>query len=172
MEINLLGHCLLCLDKTRSSNYSIQNGLITRKTLVEKVLPQLILDKSGQNGNNVKELFNHLRFCSAAQKEKVEKRHQEDEMPSLCSSCLEQMSVIFQLFEQLELKTETLRMRIYGGYKNNRHAFTNKLRTSDEVDKDSKVSTLELLECLLEECCETSMPEELVCDLNNGKNGN
>lgn len=172
MNINLLGHCLICLDKTEDDKLissSSRNGPVSRMTLANQVLPQLLLEKSTEKENSIRDLFNQLHFCDSGGNG-GEKEVDDDEGPSaspppLCASCLDKLSALLKLLDEVQLKTEELRSKIRGGGDGGQ--FENLLRGSDVVEEETKETTLGFLECLREECCDTTAiitPAEIIVE--------
>lgn len=171
MKINLLGHCLVCLGDTENDNKLITSSPapyepISRMTFANKVLPQLLLEKSTEKENSIRDLFNQLHFCSPGGG-----GEEDDEeplsAPPLCLSCLEQLSVLLKLLKEVELRTEELRSRISGG--GDGGAFENLLRGSEVVEEETKETTLGFLECLREECCDSTITSTEMIDEDDGQ---
>lgn len=170
MEINLLDHCLICLEKTAGLNSSAAADTPRQAllTFVNKVIPELLWEPSAENAKSFMDLLNQLKFCFPGRYEvlhnyeqQVEGQEEREELspPPLCLSCLEKISGFVQMMEQLQFVKDEFRRRICG--ERNRETFQSLLRGSEGIEEETKETTLNFLDRLKHACCGRSIPEAM-----------
>lgn len=166
MEINLLDHCLICLEKTAGPDSSMMTPRQALLTFANKVIPELLWEKSAENEKSLMDLLNQLKFCfpgryEGRNYEQVKGQEEREELspPPLCLSCLEKISGFVKMMGQLQFEKDEFRRRICEG--RNRGAFQSLLRGSEEVEEETKERTLNFLDRLKHDCCGRSTPEAM-----------